>query len=149
MEADNIINNFYSEEEMNENNIGLNQDPLAINPNDYEMTKTIKFFQTLKLIKDRAICTKCNKEMNIEKFLTYIDKYCWRCRSNGPKHDIKINIKIGSFFESMRVPLNALYYLIYNCFLNQFSINRAYNEMVNFSNILETGTISQHLIIKI
>ena len=87
--------------------------------------------------------------MKIEKCLSYIDKYCWRCRSNGPKHDIKINIRIGSFFESMRVPLNALYYLIYNCFLNQFSINRAYNEMVNFSNILETGTISQHLIIKI
>ena len=80
MEADNIINNFYSEEEMNENNIGLNQDPLAINPNDYEMTKTIKFFQTLKLIKDRVICTKCNKEMKIEKCLSYIDKYCWRCR---------------------------------------------------------------------
>ena len=45
MEADNIINNFYSEEEMNENNIGLNQDPLAINPNDYEMSKTFSNFK--------------------------------------------------------------------------------------------------------
>ena len=56
MEGENIINNFYSKEEMNESNVKQNQDPLAINPNDYEILKIFKLFQNLKLIKDRVIC---------------------------------------------------------------------------------------------
>ena len=87
--------------------------------------------------------------MKIEKCASYIDKYCWRCRSNGPLNDLKINIRVASFFDGIRIQLNGLYYLIYNCFLNKYSINKAYNEMLNFTKLLGITNISMHLIIKV
>ena len=40
MEVENISNGFYSEEVSEENN-NFNEDPLAINPNDYEQLKLL------------------------------------------------------------------------------------------------------------
>ena len=80
-------------------------------------------YQELKQIKQQVICHICFKEMKLEKSNLYIDNYCWRCRSSNPKHDIRINIRAGSFYEGMKIPLNGLYYLINNCFINQYTIN--------------------------
>ena len=52
-------------------------------------------------------------------------------------------------FENIRVPLNALYYMIYQCFLNRYSINKTYIEMTNFAEIMTISKISKNLIIKI
>ena len=87
--------------------------------------------------------------MQLVKNEHYIDKYCWRCKSNTQKHDNKINIRTESLFEGMRLPLNALYFLIYHCFLNHYSINNSYKEMLKFSEHLKINNISQNLIIKI
>ena len=148
MDVENICNGFFSEEISQENN-NFNEDPLAINPNDYEQLKIINLFKQIKLLKDRVICPKSNPNMKIEKCQSYIDKYCWRCRSNGSLHDMKINIRAESLFDGIRIQLNALYYLIYNCFLNQYSINKTYNEMLNFTKLLGIVNINMHLIIKV
>ena len=108
--------------------------PLAINPNYYEQLKIINLFQKNKLLNDRVICPKCNQDMKKEKCTSYIDKYCWRCHSNGALFDLKINIRTASFFNGIRIQLNVLYYLIYNCFVNQYSISKTYNEILNFTN---------------
>lgn len=79
----------------------------------------------------------------------YIGKYCRRCKSNTRKNDNKINLRSESFFEGMRIPLNILYFLIYNCFLNLYSINSTYQEMLKFSEFIKINNITQNLIIKI
>ena len=89
------------------------------------------------------------QKMKLEKNKNYIDNYCWRCRVTSPKQDIRINIRDISVFEGMRIPLNGLYYLIYNCFLNQYTIGQSYNEILKFSDIMKIQNISQKLIIKI
>ena len=87
--------------------------------------------------------------MQLVKNEHYIDKYCWRCKSNTQKHDNKINIRTESLFEGMRLPLNALYFLIYHWFLNHYSINNSYKEILKFPEHLKINNISQNLIIKI
>ena len=87
--------------------------------------------------------------MKLEKNNLYIDKYCWRCRAFNPKYDIRINLRAESFYEGMRIPLNGLYYLIYNCFINQYTINRSYNEMEKFTNLMKMQKVSKKLIITI
>ena len=97
---DNIIN---SEEEIKENDIEQNYDPLAIKKGEYEILKIIKFCQEQIIIKKRIICEKCSKEMFLEKNTVYMDNYCWRCLSNSPKHDIRVNLRNNSTFENIRV----------------------------------------------
>ena len=83
--------------------------------------------------------------MQLVKNEQYIDKYCWRCKSNAPKHDNKINIRTEFLFEGMRIPLNGLYFLIYHCFLNHDSINASYQEMLKFTEGIKINNISQKL----
>ena len=87
--------------------------------------------------------------MVLEKNTVYMDNYCWRCRSNAAKHDIRVNIRSESKFENIRVPLNFLYYMIYQCFLNSYSINKTYIEMTNFAEIMTISKISKNMILKI
>ena len=49
----------------------------------------------------------------------------------------------------MRIPLNGLNYLIYNCFINQYTIKQSFNEILKFLDIMKMQNISQNLIIKI
>lgn len=46
-----IVNSFNSEEDILEEQLIQNLDPLAINSEDYQILKIIKFFQELKHIK--------------------------------------------------------------------------------------------------
>ena len=72
--------------------------------------------------------------MKLEKNSTYIDNVCWRCRSKSSKYDIRKNIRQGSIFETIRIPLNGIYYLIYKykCFLNQYNIKKHIIQWKNF-----------------
>ena len=140
-----IVNSFNSEEDILEEQLIQNLDPLAINSEDYQILKIIKYFQELKHIKQQVVCHICLKEMKLEKNNLYIDKYCWRCRAFNPKYDIRINLRAESFYEGMRIPLNGLYYLIYNCFINQYTINRSYNEMEKFTNLMKMQKVSKKL----
>lgn len=78
-----------------------------------------------------------------------VDKVIWRCRSINPSHDIKINIRAGSFFENINVPLNAIYFLIFNCFIKNYSTRKASNEMKRFSEFMGQTKPNLNTIIKI
>lgn len=93
-----IVNGFSSLEEENEKSIEENPDPLAINPADYEDLKIIQILQNQNLLSKDIVCVKCKKIMKKEKNYQYLDNSCWRCRSNNPSHDIKLNIRINSLF---------------------------------------------------
>ena len=60
--------------------------------------------------------------MKLEKNSHYIDVYVFRCRSNLPKHDIKLNIRKNSIFENIKMEINNMYYLIYK------SLNASYDK---------------------
>ena len=67
--------------------------------------------------------------MKLEKNSHYIDEYVFRCRSNVPKHDIKINIRKNSIFENMKMEINTIYFLIYKCFLEKKSLDASYDNI--------------------
>lgn len=56
----------------------------------------------------------------------YIDNYCYRCRSKSPIHDIKVNIRNNSIFSDIRIPINIIYNLLFNCFLKNIGINKTF-----------------------
>lgn len=93
------------------------------------------------LIKD-YICPTCGKNMRLASDKASIDNKVWRCRSKNPKHDVKISIPVNSIFEGVKVKLNILYFLIFNCFTYNKSINKSYNDVKDLSQHLnESGMI--------
>ena len=87
------VNAFDSEEDINIEEMNRNNDPLQIKYEEFKILKIIKYFQQIKLIKQYIQCQICLSNMQLVKNEQYIDKYCWRCKSNTPKHDNKINIR--------------------------------------------------------
>ena len=70
------VNAFDSEEDINNEEM-----------KEFEIIKIIKYFQQIKLIKQYIQCQICLSNMQLVKNEQYIDKYCWRSKSNTPKHD--------------------------------------------------------------
>lgn len=65
--------------------------------------------------------------MNISDSKDTVEKKIWQSRSNHPSHDIKTNIRIGSVYENIKVSINTLYYIVFNCFIKNFRIRKAYS----------------------
>ena len=62
----------------------------------------------------------------------YIDNYCFRCRSKSPNHEIKENIRKNSIFSEIKIPINVIYNLLFNCFLKNIGINKSVINNNNF-----------------
>ena len=119
-----IVNGFESDQEENEKNI----DPKALNPEDYEYKKIINYFQAKGIFKQKVICSVFDKIMLLQKNKQYLDRFCFRCRSKAPPHDVKINIHKNSIFSDTKISINVIYNLIFNCFLKNMGINKNYIE---------------------
>ena len=87
--------------------------------------------------------------MNLEKNLQYIDDYVFRCRVNNPNHDIKINLSKNSIFENIKLNINTIHYLIYNCFLENYSLDTPYTRIHNFCDILNNPKPNKHSIARL
>ena len=85
--------------------------------------------------------------MKIDHNIQNIDKHLWRCRSSNPLHDIKKNIRCDSIFESIKVTINVIYYLTFNCFLNHYSLNQTYISNENFCSIMGTPKTARNTIV--
>ena len=101
------------------------------------------------LIKKTIYCPKCNKIMKLTDSNDTIDKKVWRCRSTHPNHDAKRNIRMGSVFENIKVPINTLYYMTFYCFMKNYSIRKTFIEMERFCNIMGQPKPNNNTIIKI
>ena len=77
--------------------------------------------------------------MKLENNQTYLDGKIWRCRSNTPYHDLKINIRTDSIYEDSLIPLPVLYFITFYCFPENYSLE----------NLLGDNTISKIGISKI
>ena len=102
----NIINN----EELIENASNV------YNPPQFQTELLINYFQNKKIFKKVVNCPKCGKQCIMVKDKQKIDNYVWRCRSNNPSHDIKINIRANSKFEDNRLSIQMIYFLLFYCF---------------------------------
>ena len=78
-----------------------------------------------------------------------VDNKYWRCRGKEPAHDQKINIRINSIFEGIKVQLNTLYYLIFHCFAKNYSIKKAYYESSYFCKVMNQPKPTLKTIVKI
>ena len=54
-----IVNSFISEEDILDEQLIQNLDPLPIKPEDYQILKIIKYYQELKQLKQQVICHIC------------------------------------------------------------------------------------------
>lgn len=79
----------------------------------------------------------------------YIDDYVFRCRSNVPKHDIKVNIRKNSIFENMKMEINTIYFLIYKYFLENKSLDASYDNIHDFCSIVGNPLPTKKAIIKL
>ena len=143
---DQIVETFISDKE--EENV-INIEPLNICKQNFTLDKIIGFMQEKCLLKKTLFCPICNKIMKITDAKDTVDKIVWRCRSTHPNHDVKTNIRTGSVFENIKVPINTLYYMTFYCFIKNYSIRKTFIEMERFCYIIEQPKPNNCTIIKI
>ena len=68
-------------------------------------------------------CQVCYKLMKLSTHKTVIYKKIRRYTSTNQKNDKKINIRIDSIYEGLKVPLYILYFITFECFAPNKSIS--------------------------
>lgn len=68
-------------------------------------------------------CPICEQFLKMEYSKQHIDNYCYLCRYKSLIHHIKVNIKNNSIFSEIKFPIQAVYNLLFNCFLKNIRIN--------------------------
>ena len=59
---------------------------------------------------------------------SFSDKKCFRCLNTNPKPDVKIPKRNDTFLKEIRMSLISIYFFIFDCFINNISANKAFNE---------------------
>ncbi|GFQ79972.1 hypothetical protein TNCT_256651 [Trichonephila clavata] len=77
--------------------------------------ETFEFCIEAGLIANRYECCKCGKEMKLVERHDISDSFEWRCKSKvkGQMHDVKKNVRKGSFFELSRMTMNDILVQVY------------------------------------
>ena len=88
--------------------------------------KKINYFQTKGILKQKVICSVCDKIMILQKKKQYLDWFCFRYRNKASPHDEKVNIRKKIIFSDIKIPINVIYNLTFNCFLKNMGINKSY-----------------------
>ena len=151
MDNEEIVENFDSDEE-NENDLDNQEMDIEEEQIDlenriydssiYNFNYVYNFFKTYNILKFQLRCPVCAEIMKITKDNAYIDKLCFRCKKNFPKHDEKKSIRSESFIENVRINLVAIYFLIIDCFIYNISANKAFIEYKKFNEIIDVGNLS-------
>ena len=141
-----IAHGFDSDDEENIEDIS---GPLNIDKNKFSQDKIIETLQSYNLIKSQILCPICNKGMTMVNTKDTVNNKYWRCRVKEPAHDQKINIRINSIFEGFKVQLNTLYYLLFHCFVKNYSIKKAYSETSYFCKVMNQPKSCLKTIVKI
>ena len=148
LNEDSVVSDFYSgnEEELNEVNEGnqensqINLENIIYNQTIYNFDFVYNYFLTNFILKAEFNCPICNEKMKLINNNSFLDNKCFRCRN--PKHDVKFSIRKDTFLENIRMNLIAIYFFIYDCFINNISANKAYIEYEKFKEIIPSGDVS-------
>ena len=131
------------------NNHNIIENAHIYNSQDFLVENIINFLQSNNILKKFNICSKCGKLMKLENNQTYLDGKIWRCRSNTPYHDLKINIRTDSIYEGSQISLPVLYFVTFYCFPENYSLQKTYIEVNSYKNLLGNNAISKIAISKI
>ena len=114
---DNNDNEFINEIHPNLNNqqnINKDKPPNHYNKNEFNTEMIINILQSYNILKPNPFCDICGNIMKLSYSSNYIDGIYWRCRNKTPTiHDIKINIRINSVYENLRIPIKILYFITF------------------------------------
>ena len=158
MEIDNKLNleeaivenfNFDNEEEEidifenQNNNIANEHIHYTYNNNIYNFSFVYSYMKENHILKSNIIFPACNEIMQVSKSKDYIDGIYLRCRKQNPKHDIKISIRKDSFIEKVRIDIVTIYFLLYECYLFNKSINNTYIEYDEFIKHINVKKITE------
>ena len=155
-EENNIVNNFNSDEEdqndlegQDVNNNIANIIDQTYNHNIYNFNYVYTYFTNNGILKNMYRCPQCNTLMNLVKENAFLDRQCFRCKKSNPKHDVKINIRKDTIFENIKINLISIYFIIYECLLNNLSANKAFIEFNEFKKHINVPDVSQKNINKL
>ena len=135
--------------EIEDDEIKEPNDPFDIDINLFKVPNIVEIFQNHNIINKVILCPKCQNKMKLVGDKSYIDKFIFRCRSINPNHDIKLNLRKGTIFENIQIPINLIYYLVFTCFIDNISINKTEAKMNAFCKKLDISNISKTNIIKL
>ena len=148
-EENSVVSNFNSDndEEMSEvednpQNINIDIENNIYNTAIYNFNYIFHFMISKNILLPPFNCPICNEKMVLINNNSYLDRKCYRCRKNTPKHDIKYPIRKGTFLENIRIELVTIYFLIFDCFLNNYSANKTFIEFLKFKEIISVGDLS-------
>ena len=131
------------------NDDNLNENPPNVyNPSLFQTELLINYFQDKKIFKKFVNCPKCGQKCKMVKDIQRIDNYVWRCRSNNPIHDIKINLRAESHLEDCRYNIQIIYFLLFYCFTEKKSINSTLTECEEFAKKIGVTSITRQSVIK-
>ena len=138
-----------NENEEQEDSEDIENNVTIYNQNDFTLDKVMKFFFKNEILARVQFCPKCGKQMTLENNLNYLDAKVWRCRSKIITHDIKINIREKSVFELINIPLPIIYFLMFYCFTEKFSLDKSYIEVNDNKNLFGNVTCTKNSISKL
>jgi len=82
--------------------------------------------------------------MTYYKNNSYLDKNVWRCRKDGENvHDNKISIIKSSVIENIKADIRLFYFIIFENFALNASINQVFKNSREFSKDLKIKMISK------
>ena len=100
----------------------------------------------MKILVKEYFCPACEKKMNISKDKAFLDKKIFRCVSNCPKHDEKISLRINSVYENIKIPLFMLYFITFECYSFNKSINKTLLDVKDLSNQIKVEITTKNTI---
>ena len=87
--------------------------------------------------------------MNISNDNGVLDKKVFLSVSSNPKHDKKISLRIKSVFENIKAPLFIFYFITFECFFINESINKTLIEVKELCKQLNKNSTTKNTINKI
>lgn len=80
-------------------------DLFDIDINLFKVPNIVEIFQNQNIINKDKLCPKWQNKMKLVDDKSYIDKFIFRCRSINPNHEIKLNLRNGTIFENIQIPI--------------------------------------------
>jgi len=116
---------------------------------DFDKENIFQFLLENNILKNKPLCEKCQEPMNLVSNKQRVDGKIWRCKKKGSnKHDIKLNIRIGSIFENFKTDIRILYYLLFFNFVENKSVKNSFINAQEFSKLLKLEYITRKQVSK-
>jgi hypothetical protein len=118
------------EQENNSNVMDVDDDNI-VRPDSFilDITKVdINFLMTRGLIYREVLCPICNNSMRLGFCSRVKDRYRWRCHKGGNnRHDVVQSIRRDSIFENSNIDLKVMIMLVYDLFIERYTIEKSFN----------------------